>query len=75
MCTAVVAHDCYGHRFQPSLVPLSGTGILHEGEEMVLFNNTLNTFYLQIYSIRHMVKQLKIVKEETCCHFILYYMI
>ena len=27
-CTirAVVAHTCHGHRCQPSLVPLSGTG-------------------------------------------------
>ena len=25
-------------------------------EENVLFNDTLNTFYLQLYGIRHMVK-------------------
>ena len=34
-------------------------------EGNVLFNDTLNTFYLQLYGVRHMVK-VKIVKEETC---------
>ena len=33
-------------------------GVLFEGrkEGNILFNNTLNTFYLQLYGIRHMVK-------------------
>ena len=31
----------------------------------VLFNNTLHTFYLRLYGIRHMVK-------ETCCYHIGY---
>ena len=31
-----------------------GTGVLHEGN--VLFNDALNTFYLRLYGIRHMVK-------------------
>ena len=30
--------------------------ILGERERNVLFNNTLNTFYLRLYGIRHMVK-------------------
>ena len=29
----------------------------------VLFNNTLNTFYLWLYGVIHMV-----VREEICCH-------
>ena len=29
---------------------------LRERERNVLFNNTLNTFYLRLYGIRHMVK-------------------
>ena len=33
----------------------------------VLFNNALNTIYLQLYGVRHMVKDLQIVREETCC--------
>ena len=29
---------------------------LHRKEGNVLFNDTLNTFYLQLYGVRHMVK-------------------
>ena len=29
---------------------------LRERERNVLFNDTLNTFYLQLYGVRHMVK-------------------
>ena len=28
----------------------------HERERNVLFNDTLNTFYLRLYGVRHMVK-------------------
>ena len=31
----------------------------------VLFNNTLNTFYIRSYGVRHMVND---HSEETCCH-------
>ena len=37
-------------------------------EGNVLFNDTLNTFYLRLYGIRNMVKRtIQIVKEKTCC--------
>ena len=36
-------------------------------EGNVLFNNTLNTFYLWIYGVGHMVKDHS-AREETCCH-------
>ena len=32
----------------------------------VLFKDALNTFYLWLYSMRHMVKTTQIVIEETC---------
>ena len=37
---------------------------LKEGN--VLFSNALNTFYLQLYGVRHMIKD-HWAKEETCC--------
>ena len=36
-------------------------------EENVLFNDALNTFYLWLYGIKHMVKYHS-AKEETSCH-------
>ena len=36
-------------------------------EGNVLFNDALNTFYLRLYGVRHMVKAIQIVREETCC--------
>ena len=47
-----MVHACHGHRYLPSSVPLSGTG---RKEGNVLFNDTLNTFYLRLYGVRHMV--------------------
>ena len=35
---------------------ISGTGTEREGERNVLFNDALNTFYLRLYGVRHMVK-------------------
>ena len=43
---------CGGTRL--SCIPFSDSGIRKEGN--VLFNDTLNTFYLRLYGIRHMVK-------------------
>ena len=37
-------------------------------EGNVLFNDTLNTFYLRLYVIRHMVKNHKIAREDIRCH-------
>ena len=37
-------------------------------EGNVLFNDALNTFYLRLYGITHMVNTIQIVREETCCH-------
>ena len=39
--------------------------VIKEGN--VLFNDALNTFYLQLYGIRHMVKDHSDRREETCC--------
>ena len=32
------------------------TGLANGGERNVLFNDALNTFYLRLYGVRHMVK-------------------
>ena len=38
-------------------------------EGIVLFNDALNTFYLQLYGVKHMVKDHSdSEREETCCH-------
>ena len=37
-------------------------------EGNVLFNDALNTFYLRLYGVRHMVKDHSVRREETCCH-------
>ena len=42
-------------------------------EGNVLFNDALNTFYLWLYGVRHMVKDTQIVREETCCCHMGYY--
>ena len=34
-----------------------------------LFNDTFNTFYLQLYDIGHMVKDHSARNETHCCHF------
>ena len=36
-------------------------------EGNVLFNDALNTFYLRLYGVRHMVNTIQIAREETCC--------
>ena len=36
-------------------------------EGNVLFNDALNTFYLLLYGVRHMVKDHSDRREETCC--------
>ena len=41
-------------------------------EGNVLFNDALNTFYLRLYGIRHMVKDHLIVRKETRCRHIGY---
>ena len=48
---------------QPNNTPLE------EGrkEGNVLFNNALNTFYLRLYGVIHMVKDNQIAREETSC--------
>ena len=37
-------------------------------EGNVLFNDALNTFYLQLYCVRHMVKDHSVKTETHCCH-------
>ena len=34
----------------------------------VSFNDALNTFYLRLYGVRHMVKDESARKETRCCH-------
>ena len=36
-------------------------------EGNVLFNDTLNTFYLRLYGVRHMVKDHSDSRKEACC--------
>ena len=36
-------------------------------EGNVLFNKALNTFYLRLYVVSHMVKEPLRYGEETCC--------
>ena len=43
---------CHTNRFLFSQVLISGT----RKEGNVLFNDALNTFYLQLYGVEHMVK-------------------
>ena len=38
-----------------------------KGKGNVLFNDALNTFYLRLYGVRHMVKDIQIAREETRC--------
>ena len=38
---------------------------LRERERNVLFNDALNTFYLRLYGVRHMVKTTQIEREVT----------
>ena len=40
--------------------------IPHSGP-IVLFYDALNTFYLRLYSVRHMVRTIQIAREETRC--------
>ena len=42
-------------------------------EGNVLFNNTLNTFYLRLYGVRHMVKDHSDSERETRCRHIGYF--
>ena len=41
-------------------------GAVAEKEGNALFNETLNTFYLSLHGVGHMVR------EETCCHYMGY---
>ena len=42
-------------------------------EGKTLFNDALNSFYLRLYGVRHMVKDHSdSEREETCCHHIGY---
>ena len=45
---------------------------MRERERNVLFNDALNTFYLRLYGVRHMVKDHSDSENETCCHHIGY---
>ena len=57
-----------------SPLPVLQSSTLSEGrkEGNVLFNDALNTFYLRLYGVRHMVKTTPIAREETRCRHIGY---
>ena len=42
------------------------------GNGNVLFNDALNTFYLRLYGVRHLVTTILIVRKETRCRHIGY---
>ena len=44
----------------------------HQEGRKCLFNDALNTFYLRLYGVRHMVKDHSDGREETCCRHIGY---
>ena len=48
----VILHDWFSKRMQMSFIGFE----IRERERNVLFNDALNTFYLQLYGVRHMVK-------------------
>ena len=50
------AHGAMGHRIDPSWWSYFSFQLMRERERNVLFNDALNTFYLRLYGIRHMVK-------------------
>ena len=41
--------------------------------EFFLFNDALNTFYLRLYVVGHMVKEHSNREKETCCHHYMSY--
>ena len=43
--------------------------MLNRKEGNVLFNDSLNTFYLRLYGVTHMVKDIQIERVETRCSF------
>ena len=43
-----------------------------EKEGNVLFKDALNTFYLRLYGVRHMLRTILIVRKETRCRHIGY---
>ena len=42
-------------------------------EGNVLFNDALNTFYLRLYGVKHMVNDIQIAREKTRCRHMCYY--
>ena len=58
--------DAYHSDILYALLTLSGCYHMKEGN--VLFNDALNTFYLRLYGVRHMVKDHSdSEREETSC--------
>ena len=46
---------------------IKGGNTVSESAFFFLFNDALNTFYLRLYGIRHMVKDHSDSERETCC--------
>ena len=58
--------------FVNTLTTAAVTQLIHgcfRKKRMFLFNDTLNTFYLWLYGVRHMVRTIQIERDETrWCH-------
>ena len=59
----------FSSRGQVTIFMCPHTVQLSEGrkEGNVLFNDALNTFYLRLYGVRHMLRTILIVRKETRC--------
>ena len=53
------------HACRLGILRKEGNVLLRKGN--ALFNDALNTFYLRLYGVIHMVNTTQIVREETCC--------
>ena len=66
-------HMGWAFDFHPHIRPSpegnkEGNALFNRRKEgNVLFNDALNTFYLRLYGVRHMVKDHSDRKKETCC--------
>ena len=57
---------CLIHLFKAiKYIPISQIMNVYRKEGNVLFKDALNTFYLRLYGVRHMVKDHQIAREET----------
>ena len=71
--TTCVQSDELHHTMVDTPTELHPTVLHHQRKRNVLFNDALNTFYLRLYGVGHMVKgPFLIVRKETRCRHIGY---